>query len=190
LLRKLLCSLFFLTSCGYRWHYDYLERPTVAVPFIQEDEDSALTNEIISCLESSGLVQVTPNGTYQLNVKPLYIRHEQIGYRRDPQKISGQVKKNLLASEGRTILGVEVTLIKGCDVAFGPYVLKADSEYDFIDQDSLKDLTFIDKGGELTEVIPFSLGQLESIESAQEASTRPLYRRLAKKIVDVLSSEW
>ena len=188
-------SLLFLSACGYRWHYDYPEgiRPTFSVPFIRDDEDTSLTAEIIASLESSGLVYVVPkDADYRLEVKLVSNRYDQIGYRRDPQKINGKLKKNLLASEGRRTLEAEVTLYRGSTdkIALGPFKLSSESEYDYVDGDSLKDLTFIDKKGNLVEVLPFSLGQLESIESAQEASAKPLHRKLAKKIVDVISAEW
>jgi hypothetical protein len=51
-------------------------------------------------------------------------------------------------------------------------------------------LTFINPAGTLVTVLPFSLGQLESVESAQEAAARPLYSRIAQKVVDAISSEW
>lgn len=182
-----------LSSCGYRWHYDYPDqlRPTVSIPFIAEDEDGALNSEVIAALENSGIVDVvSKNGTYQLRIEILSNRNEKIGYRRDPQQIGGETKKNLLASEGRRSIDAKVSLYNGSGVIYGPYQITANSEYDYVDGDSLKDLTFIDKKGKLVEVLPFSLGQLESIESAQEATSKPLYRALAKKIVDVISAEW
>jgi len=184
-----------VTSCGYRWHYDYPEgtRPTVTVPLIKDDEDASLTSEIISSLNASGVLKVVPrNADYCLQVKILSREQSKIGFRRDPQKIQGKVTTNLIAAEGRTALEAEVTLyINGTDkTAFGPYLLTADAAYDYVDGDSFNDLTFVSTKGKLTEVLPFSLGQLESIESAQEAAGKPVYRRLAQKIVDVISSEW
>ncbi len=197
LARTIFCMgyLFALTGCGYRWHYDYPEgvRPTVSVPLIKDDEDAYLTSEIISCLDSSGVLQVVPrNADYRLVVDIVSQVHDQIGYRRDPQYIRGAVSTNLVASEGRSSVQVNVTLFhKHTDeIAFGPYLLTADSEYDYVDGDSFQDLTFVSSSGQLTEVLPFSLGQLESIESAREAASRPLYHRLAQKVVDVISAEW
>jgi hypothetical protein len=192
----LLSSLFLLLSgCGYRWHYDYPEgtRPTLMVPFIAGDEEALLTMEIISYVDASGIVDIVPKrGDYRLEVKLLGGANSQIGYRRDPQQINGQTKKNLLASEGRRTMSVEARLYRGSteELAFGPYSLTADADYDYVDGDSFRDLTFISSSGVLVEVLPFSLGQLESIESAQEAVQRALYRRISQKIVDVISAEW
>src|SRR5579872_2502388 len=91
-----------VTSCGYRWHYDYPEgsRPTVTVPLIKDDEDASLTSEIITSLNASGVVKVVPrNGDYCLQVNILSRQNEKIGFRRDPQKIQGKVTTNLIASE-------------------------------------------------------------------------------------------
>lgn len=190
-----LLMLFSLTGCGYRWHYDYPEgvRPTVNVPLIYKDEDAGLTSEIISCLNSSGVIQVVPrNGDYRMDVKIVSQHHDQIGYRRDPQIIRGQVTSNLVASEERQTLEVTVTLFhrQTEEIAYGPYSLSASADYDYVDGDSYEDLTFTKPNQVRVEVLPFSLGQLESVEAAREAASSPLFRQLAKKIVDVISSEW
>lgn len=192
---KVLVLSLFLTSCGYRWHYDYptAAKPTFMVPFIPGDEEALFTAELISSLDASGIVEVVPRGgEYRLEVALKENVNAQIGYRRDPQKINGQIKKNLLASEGRKTLSAEFTVYRGNtkEVAFGPYFLSADGDYDYVDGDSFKDLTFVSSSGQIIEVLPFSLGQLESIESAQEAIHKALFRKISQKMVDVLSSEW
>jgi len=163
----------------------------MTVPFANGDEDGAFTAEIIRTLSSSGLADVRSfGGEYQLQVTVVKEEQEKIGFRVDPQKVDGKVKKNLLSSEGRKSMTIEAALIYGGEVAYGPYLITADAEYDYVDGDSIQDLTFINPSGSLVTVLPFSLGQLESIESAQQAATRPLYRKLAQKIVDAISSEW
>jgi hypothetical protein len=190
----LLLSLL-LSSCGYRWHPEYpeLSRPSIQVPFICGDEDGSLTNEVIRQLSSSGLADVDHRkGDYRLEASIVDVHSETVGFRRDRQIIHGKQKKNLLACEGRTVLTVEVSLFEGDSsrVAYGPYRVTADVDYDYVDGDSAQDLSFTAPDGVFTTVLPFSLGQLESSEAAQEAATRPLYGKLAQKIVDVISSEW
>lgn len=189
-LLSLLVSLS-LTSCGYRWQPDYPYRPTISIPFVEGDEDGRLTAEITHALTSSGLVDVLSNdGDYTLQITIQNASLETIGYRRDPQKVDGKVRKNLLACEGRRSLTVQACLYWGSELAFGPYLLSADADYDYVDGDSIQDLTFINPAGDLVTVLPFSLGQLESTESAQEATTTPLYSHIAQKIVDMIASEW
>jgi hypothetical protein len=189
---SLLLSSSLLTGCGYRWQPDFPDctRPTLTVPFVRGDEDGTLTAEIIYSLSSSGLVNVcSKGGEYDLQVSVLGDTNEKIGFRVDPQKVDGEVRKNLLCSEERRVMTLEILLLKGTEVAYGPYQLSMGVDYDYVDGDSIQDLTFINPAGTVVTVLPFSLGQLESVESANQAATKPLYRRLAQKIVDVISAE-
>lgn len=188
-------SFSLLTACAYRWQPEFPEvaRPTVTVPYVEGDEEGLLTAEIIEALSSSGIVDVLhERGDYRLQIAIVASSNETVGYRRDPQKVDGKVKKNLLACEGRRGIFVEATLYKSStdEIAFGPYRIATDSDYDYVDGDSVQDLTFVGSKGALITVLPFSLGQLESVESAQEAALKPLYRRLAQKIVDAIASAW
>lgn len=177
-----------LSSCGYRWES---EKATVSVPFVVGDDDGRLTTEIIHALSSSNFAQVvSKGGQYVLRATIVDAAVEPVGFRVDPQQIKGEVRNTLLPIEGRKTITLEMTICRGEEVAFGPYTLKASSDYDYFDGDSLQDLTFTTPAGTLTTVLPFSLGQLEPSEAAEEATLKPLYRRLAQKIVDVLSSEW
>ncbi len=193
--KLLLSSLILCTGCGYHWSAETLEgRPIrVTVPFISGDEQGILTSEIISALSSSGLVRISSTmPEYRLHVAILKQNNETIGFRRDLQKVRDGLHKNLLACEGRRVLETEVVLrqVDTGAVAWGPYRLSSDADYDYVDGDSIQDLTFTAPDGTPMIVLPFSLGQLESVESAQEAATQLLYRRLAKKIVDAFSAEW
>lgn len=190
---NLLALLSLLTACGYRWQpeYPHAIRPSVTIPFIAGDEEGLLTTEIVSALSASGLVDVVSfGGDYQLNISILNSSTENIGYRVDPQKVDGKIRKNLLASEGRRTMTIEATLCKGDQISYGPYLIAADAEYDYVDGDSIQDLTFVNPAGTLVTVLPFSLGQLEPVESAQAAACKPLFNHLAQKIVDAISSEW
>ena len=190
---NLLVSFSVLTGCGYRWepNYPHAERPSVSVPFVTGDEDGRLTAAIIQTLGSSGLVDVVSSeGNYRLQVSILSNSVENIGYRQDPQKVDGKVRTTLLASEGRKTIAIEASLYRGDEIAYGPYQIASDAEYDYVDGDSIRDLTFVNPAGTLVTVLPFSLGQLESLESAQEGVSRPLYSRLAQKVVEAISSEW
>lgn len=185
----------FLAGCGYRWQPDFPaeRRPSIFVPFAAGDEDGTLTSEIVRALSASGIAEVSHGkGDFRLSIEIVDAQTESVGYRRDRQKITGEIKKNLIASEGRKTVAVQASLYEGSSerIAYGPYKIAADADFDYVDGDSLQDLTFINQAGILTAVLPFSLGQLESIEAAQEAAARPLYKKLAQKIVDAIFSEW
>lgn len=150
-----------------------------------------LTASVIEAIAKSGLADVRSyGGEYSLQIAIVGEETDKIGFRIDPQKVHGKVRKNLLAAEGRRTLTVEATLCRRGEAVRGPFRLAADADYDYVDGDSVQDLTFVDSVGKVITVLPFSLGQLESNESAALASTTPLYRKLAQKVVDAISSEW
>lgn len=191
----ILSSLFCLAGCGYQWHNEFPlnERPVIAVPFISGDEDGSMTQEIVLRLQSSGLARVSSSkGDYRLALEINKDLNSQIGYRRDPQKIKNEIQKNLLAAEQRRTLDVTMTLFCGNteEIAYGPYKFSVWADYDYVDGDSYQDLAFPSPSGNPIVVLPFSLGQLEELESAKLAAVKPLYRKLAQKIVDVISAEW
>lgn len=164
--------------------------PAVSVPFIEGDLDGGLTAAIISAISSSGVAKVQAyGGEYVLQISILSEETDKIGFRIDPQKVDGKVRKNLLASEARRTMTLDVSFCSKEGRVKGPYRITADVDYDYVDGDSIQDLTFTAPGRGLVTVLPFSLGQLEPNESAALASTRPLYRKLAQKLVDALSSE-
>lgn len=188
-------ALWLLSGCGYRWQPDFPDaaRPTITVPFISGDEDGSLTYAIVRALSSSGLADVKRSGgTYRLQVSVLEASNETTGFRLDPQKVKGKIRKNLLACEGRRKTTLEAALYdRDTDrIVYGPYQIAGDIDYDYVDGDSYQELTFANSKNAQVVVLPFSLGQLESTEAAQEAAIRPLYDHLAQKIVDVISSEW
>jgi hypothetical protein len=158
---------------------------------VKGDDDGSLTSAIIRAFSSTGLVDVVScGGDYELEVKILALADENIGFRTDPQKVDGKVRRNLLACEARTAMTVEAGLYDHGKIVYGPYVITTDAEYDFVDGDSVRDLTFTDQRGKFLTVLPFSLGQLESVESAQVAAKNPLYLRISQKIVDAIRAEW
>lgn len=176
---------FLFQSCGYHWQ-EGNERATLSVPFIAGDEDGTLTSEVIRSLSALGIASVHRDADYQLQITFTDIKTQTIGYRRDKQKVHGKVSTNIVPCEERKSVALEVSIYeKSSDkIAFGPCIITSDAEYDFIDGDSIQDLVFINPKGIPTTVLPFSLGQLEPVEAAQEASSRPLNIRLARKIAE------
>ena len=185
----LLCLL---RSRSYEWQCgDHFLR-TVSVPFVTGDEDGSFTAALIHALSRSGVSVVSSEANRRLEAKILAAASESVGYRIDPQKIKGKIEKNIVANEARRHLSVEVALYSSssAEPLWGPYVISADADFDYVDGDSYQQLTFTNKSGEQVVVLPFSLGQLESQEAAQAAANRPLYNRLVQKIVDSISCAW
>lgn len=188
------CSLL-LASCGYRWNLEtpFDHRPSIAISPISGDEEGALIHEIARALSAAGLAAIVQGSAdYRLEITLSEANTETIGYRFNRQKVSDRVDQNLVATEGRRSLTIEATLYEGSSekIAYGPYRVSAFADYDFLDGDSIQDLTFIGPQGNQVTVLPFSLGQLEPNEAAQEAATYPLYVRLSRKLVDALAAEW
>ncbi|MBX9744121.1 MAG: hypothetical protein K2X08_02790 [Chlamydiales bacterium] len=183
--------LLLLTACGYHWQEPSLlgHRPSINISFITGDEDGLFTHELVQAITASGVANVSlREGDYRLDVSILRTAGERTGFRKDQQKVDGKIQRYMVACEARKIVAIEAVLCApGTDeVVFGPYQIEADVDFDCIDQDSYKDLTFINPHGVAQAVLPFSLGQLEPYEAAQRAAARSLYAQLAQKIVDVI----
>jgi hypothetical protein len=177
-------------GCGYRWNSND-ENRCICVPYVSGDQDGALTAEIIRQLCSSPNIRVTSNARERLDIAVVQEGFETIGYRRDPQKIKGEIRKNLVANEERRTISVDVSLFHddAPEPVFGPQRISAYVDYDYLDGDSIQDLEFANSFGRPVVVLPFSLGQLEPQEAAQEASSRSLYEKLSQKIVDIVHSQ-
>ena len=141
--------------------------------------------------ESTHLNFCNNQGDYSLKIQLVSLNHETIGYRKDQEK-DFTLRDNIIASEGRYKAVACVSLIdnKTCKVCFGPTEVSSYVNYDYVDENSLQDLSFIDENGQRVTVLDFSIGQLESEESARFAAEDPLFKSLAEKIVDVISVQW
>lgn len=187
-MKHILWACLILSGCGYQW-YAQTERPSVLVPYIRGDDDGSLTQEIARVLTTSGKAKLaTHTGELRLQVSIVSSQNQTVGYRKDKQKVSGELRKNIVGCEGRRTLTATATLYKGNSetIVKGPYTLTAYADYDYVDGDDIRELVFTNSEGVPTKVLPFSLGQLEPVESAQEATSKPLYTELAQKIADTL----
>lgn len=181
--------LLLLGSCGYSWKGG--DVPTIAIPFAQHDEDGSFTAHMIAAISQSGKARIgSADADFRLVLSIENSSNEIIGFRKDQQQVDGKVNRNMVACEGRKTIAAQVSLFKGSDCVLGPLTLTADGDYDYVDGDSVQDLAFFLPDGTRQIVLPFSLGQLEAVDAAQEAVTRPIYRQLAQKIVDAISAEW
>lgn len=192
MLSRVLVLLFLLTSCSYHaGRSNSTEKIVVSVPYIKGDYNGLFTNELIKQISYSPSFNYTySHSDYLLKVEILSDITDQIGYKYDRNN-ENQRQKYIRATEGRqTVVAiVELVDLKTNETKYGPFEVKADSEFDYVDPDSLNDLSFVVDDKRVT-VLAYSLGQLESIDSAKEASLKPLYECLSKKIVDAILAYW
>ena len=184
-----------LCSCGYR--FDGVERSeikSITVPYVKGDIDGQLTTELIRKLTVSGNFEcVKSGGEWLLDIKLINQGTERIGYRYLRQHPSDKREKNLIGTENRTHIAAQVFVINSgnSEVILGPFVVQSEIDFDYVDPSSLSDLAFINSNGEKETSIQFSLGQLDSIEGAQDSSLNPVYGKLAQKIVDgIIALTW
>jgi hypothetical protein len=177
-----------LTSCGYRTAASE-DKTTISVPYVQGDEQGQLTAEIIRQLANSDVYDfVKDDGDLVLKVAMVGDRNDIVGFRYDRTRKKGKIERNLMATENRRMLVAEVTLLRSGseEIVMGPVKISATGDYDYIDVNSLKELSFINPQGKREKTMKFSLGQLDSIEGAQDAVLTPIYRQLAQKIAAAL----
>jgi len=180
-------------SCGYHLQdsaYEEEMRRTISIPYIKGDVRGQLTNEIIRQLSYSGRYEyIREGGSLLLKVAVVSDGTSKIGYRYDRKNHSCKRTNHLQPTEARREITVELTLIDEASMMeiIKPTLVRGTSEYDFVGTHSLCDLSFI-QGGRRVTVESFSLGQLDSVEGAQDDALLPLYRDLAEKIVNGL--EW
>ena len=82
-----------------------------------------------------------------------------------------------------------MTLIDGItsEIVYGPVQVVGSSDYDYSDVNSLPSLSFIGPTGKIESLQQFSLGQMDSIEGAQDDAALATYRSLARQIARSLS---
>lgn len=193
-MRWLICLLFLAASCGYHFQNENIKDGpvTISVPYIRGDIEGQLNAEIIRLLSNDPHFECRQNAAMvTLQVAVVNDGNDRIGYRYDRNPSTGKRRKNIVGIENRRHLTVEVKLIDSYTdkVLIGPVHVKARADYDYIDPNSVRDLTFTNSKGKTEPVIDFSLGQLDSVEGAHDDTAVFLYRQLAQKIVDGLVSQ-
>lgn len=182
---KYLFIFFLFSGCGYRTAN--VCKVSLSVPYVIGDDSGILTKEIVYEMTKAHLRYLQDGGDRILKVQIIEDYDDQIGYRYDRNK-DGSLKKNIMSTENRKHVKAKLELMEGEKSVFSK-IVQVDMDYDYVIQDSLQDLSFIAPNGRQT-VLSFSLGQLESIESAEVAAKEALYKKLAKRIVEVLLLEY
>jgi hypothetical protein len=186
-----LSSLLLLTGCGYHFEGGESRREmvSISIPYIQGDGEGQLNSELAKALSACGKFDYVQNGgELILQAAVIADGDERIGFRYDRKPTTGKRRHNILGTENRRSLAVQITLIKAAtqEIVFGPETINATAEYDYVDSNSIRDLTFTTTEGVPERVLDFSLGQLDSFEGAHDDTSIVLYRILAQKIVNGL----
>lgn len=179
-------GLVVLSACGYHFEGTDANAVTISVPYIKGDPEGILSAEIVRALSSSGQFDcVQTGGMLTLEAAIIAEGDDRIGYRYDRDPTTGKLRDNIVGTENRLTVSAEVKLIDNYTQQFviAPQVVKAYSEYDYVDSNSIRDLTFYAPNGTPEKVLDFSLGQLDSVEGAHDDSLAVIYRHLAQKIV-------
>ncbi len=183
---KWLIALFVLCGCSYHFQGEEEEVRTISVPYIQGDSEGRLARDLVRGLSGSGRFEcVQTGGEWILEVALVGNSDDRIGYRYDRDATTGKRRTNIIGTENRHTIVAEVKLIDAYtqEVILGPHIVKGLSEYDYVDSNSIRDLTFLNPGGKPESVLDFSLGQLDSIEGAHDDSALVSYQDLVEQIV-------
>lgn len=183
-MKSWLCAILLLalSSCGYRFGQGALSEQysTISVPYIEGDRDGDLTADLIKQMSSSGaFTYASSGGDLILLVKVVDYDEQNIGFRYDRKK-SGRLKHDIIPSETRMEIFVDVSLIdaaSGC-VLRGPTRIKASVDFDH-DYYTTRNRENV-----------FSLGQLSDIDEARDAVLRPLHQKISRYIVDYITYSW
>jgi hypothetical protein len=176
-----------LTGCGYHAASD--DKTTISIPYVEGDAQGQLTAEIIRQIHNSDMYDfVKQDGDLILKVTIVGDKNDIVGFQYDLTTKKGKIERNLMAEENRRTLTAQVVLTRAAteEVVMGPLNIIATTDYDYIDVNSLKEVSFINPQGKREKTVNFSLGQLDSIEGAQDAALTPVYRQLAQKIAIAL----
>lgn len=162
----------------------------MTLPLIKGDIDGNFMNAIVHALASSGRFAFKrEESSLLLSVAIVSDSDDRIGYRYDRDPNSGKRRKNIIGIENRETIQAEVKVIDTYtqETIFGPEVICASADYDYIDSHSSRDLIYLSPKGPTT-VIDFSLGQLDSIEGAHDDARLPIFHKLAQAILEILDT--
>ncbi len=180
----------FLSGCYYHLEGEQRESFTIkkiAVPYIQGDLDGRLTETLIKTLsQSTQLAYAKKNEEWIFEGKIGEDSLEDIGYQYDRDPLSDERINRLIPNEGNRMITLSFSLIdaKTDEIVLGPVDVSASQDFDFVDTDSLFDVSYMNPEGSLEPVLFFSLGQLDSKEGAKNSALTPLYKTLSCKIVE------
>lgn len=176
-------ALLVCSSCGYR--ANQAKSDTLMVSYVEGDLTGSLTSDIIQSLNQNSTYKiVSSNASFILKAKVVQNSNSQIGYQYDRTPISGARINRIVPNEGRNTLKVEFEVIDSLsgETTYGPKIVSASADFDYVDPDSIVDISFLNSRGIRESVLSFSLGQLDSIDGASDAANMSASKILAEKL--------
>lgn len=173
-----------LTSCGY--HFESGEPIAISVPYVKGDFEGEMTDALAWAISNTSQFRYTHGeGNWTLKAKVIRTSNDRIGYQYETKPKEGKIVDVLTGIENRKTISLEVSVVNSATDAlvWGPHIIKADATYDYVDSDSLVDLSFTNQSGKRETSIDFSLGQLDSVGVAGEDAIYPIYKKLAQKVI-------
>jgi len=181
-MRALLLLFLFLTGCGYHFGGTgaLREYRTITVPYVTGDVDGYLTSELVGELSAqSPFYYRQCGGALSLEVRLCGVDHYNVGFEYDTDD-AGVRTERIVPNEGRLIAVAQVEVVSCVSgkVVLGPQCITASVDFDY------------DPLSTENQLAVFSLGQFTQIDLAEDTAIVPLYRHLARKIVDYVTNGW
>lgn len=186
---SLLCLC--LMGCGYQFDTTSIEsseRISVSIPYIKGDHEGVLLSALAHSMGESGVFDyVYSGGNCSLTVSIIADSDDRIGFRYDRNPTNGELRDNIVGTENRRALAVNIKLVDEStqEVIVGPEDVRVIVDYDYFDGNSIRDLVVLGDPRPQT-TLSFSLGQLDSVEGAHDDTHSSIYGLMADKIVSRL----
>lgn len=171
-----------LTGCGYQFGSSQFSSrySTLSVPYVSGDFDGSFTNEMIHHISTGSVFQYRRVGAdLVLKIDLVDFDVENIGYRYYRNK-NNKLTRETIPVETRSTVTAVFSLIDACTgyEVLSPVEVSATTDFDH-DYYSTRD-----------QINSNSLGQLTDYDEALDASKKPLFFNLAKKISDYINDSW
>jgi len=186
--KLLIFAVLAFTSCSYHV-VDNSNSLLLGIPFIQGDKDGSFSKILTQEIASSGLAEFRSRDTrYELHITMNPDALERIGFRYD-RFADGTLRPNIVGTETRKTVNISVELYDTLfeKVIYGPKNFQAHTDFDYVDPDNIIEMSFVAPDGQRELAFNYSLGQLNTIEGAQDTANLSVYRILSKKIADELA---
>ena len=193
-----LLAVALLTSCGYSTRSASSENissnsnTTISIPYVIGDIDGSLTSAITQAVAETGHFKcVNTGGDLDLLVRVTSQKEDLIGFRFDRLGPGGTLQDRLEPVERRRFITVEVSLVDNASgkILIEKETVKAHEDYDYVDSHSINDLSFLTPTGSRISTLEFSLGQLDSVQGAQDNAAIPLFQKIGEQIAYALMNQ-